>query len=218
VVALGSAAAALVSRAAPAGPVVNCMVMSGEESKPGSINVPLDIPAEAQVEWMKRLLPAARNVGILFDPAHNDRRAANSATVFTRAGYAPMLEPVTGPTALPNALVRVNRVDVLQALPDATVFSREHLRAILLFSFRHRIPLAGPNESWVKAGALYALDWDYDDLGRYCASLALQKLSGARAPLPAPPRTRVVVNARSADQLQIKWDADTLKAVDRIYE
>ena len=221
IVTLGAAAAALTSRAAPAATVVNCMVLGGEEGKPpgSAISVPLEVPAETQAAWMKRLLPNARNVGILFDPAQNDKRAADSAAALQRAGYAAVLEPVGGPTALPIALTRLtNRVDVLQALPDTTVYAREHSRALLLFSFRHRIPLVGPTEAWVKAGALYALDWDYADLGRYCASLALRQLAGNKSPPPAPPRTRVIANARTAEQLHIKWDDETMRAFDKVYE
>lgn len=221
IVALGSAAAATVARAAPAVPVVNCMVLGSGDGKPApaAISVPLQIPAETQVRWMRKLLPNAHNVGILFDPAQNEKRAADDAAAFARAGFVPVLEPVTGPTALPHALTRLtNRVDVLHALPDTTVFAREHSRALLLFSFRHQIPLTGPTEAWVKAGALYALDWDYADLGRYCGALALQRLAGGKAPAPAAPRTRLVVNARSAEQLRIKWDAETMRLVDRVFE
>jgi putative ABC transport system substrate-binding protein len=221
VVTLGAAAAALVARIAPATPVVNCMVADGDESKvsPGSAVVPLEVPVEARVTWMKRFLPSVHNVGILFDPAHNERRAAEDAAALKRAGYAPILAPVTGPTALPIALTRLtNSVDVLHAIPDTTVFAREHSRALLLFSFRNQIPLAGPSEAWVRAGALYAIDWDYPDLGRYCGALALRLLAGGNAPLPAPARTRAVVNQRSAHQLHILWDADVMRAVDRVYE
>jgi len=223
IVTLGAAAATLASKAAPAAPVVNCMVLGhdGDESKLSGnvISVPFDIPIETRLDWLKRLLPNARNVGILFDPAQNDKRAADGAAALKRAGFTPVLEPVSGPTALPNALNRLtNRVDVLYALPDTTVYAREHSRALLLFSFRHQIPLVGPTEAWVKAGALYALDWDYGDLGRYCASLGLRQLAGGKAPMPAPPRMRVVVNARSAEQLRIKWDAETKTSFDKVYE
>ncbi|MEO8508718.1 MAG: ABC transporter substrate binding protein [Betaproteobacteria bacterium] len=225
IVTLGANATALVARAAPAAPVVNCMVAGGDSGTPapGTIVVPLEVPIEAHIQWLRRLVPEARRVGILFDPERNERRAADDAARFRREGYAPVLAPVIGPTGLRNALTRlIDRVDVLFAIPDPVVFAREHSRALLLFSFRQHVPLAGPSESWVRGGALYAVDWDYQDLGRYCATLALRQRAGTRKaipmPMPAPARTRVVVNARSAEQFNLRWDAELLGSVDRVPE
>jgi putative ABC transport system substrate-binding protein len=168
IVTLGAQASELVAQAGATTTVVNCMVLGGGRVPAGTRVVPLDIPVETRIMWMRRLLPKARNVGILFDPAQNERRAAEGAEGLRRAGFTAILEPVTGPTALPNALTRLtNSIDVLHAIPDTTVFAREHARALLLFSFRNQIPLTGPTEAWVSAGALYAIDWDYADLGRY---------------------------------------------------
>ena len=225
IVTLGAKATALVARAAPTIPVVNCMVIGSDAKGPaGTTVVPLEVPVETTIQWMRRLLPKAQNVGILFDPAQNARRAEDGAAALKRAGYASVLEPVTAPAALPDALMRLtNTVDVLHAIPDTTVFAPEHSRALLLFSFRNRIPLAGPSEGWVKAGALYAVDWDYADLGRYCGSLALRPLPSGRAPSPPPPplepaRTRVVVNLRAAEQMHINWDPELLRSVDQVFE
>jgi putative ABC transport system substrate-binding protein len=61
------------------------------------------------------------------------------------------------------------------------------VKALLLFSFRHKLPLIGLSEAWVQAGALYALDWDYRELGAFCGRLALRQLPGARVATPTPP-------------------------------
>jgi putative ABC transport system substrate-binding protein len=223
IVTLGAKATALVALAAPTIPVVNCMVLGADAKSPaGTTVVPLDVPVDTHIQWMRRLLPKAHNIGILFDPAQNARRADDGAAALTRAGLVPVLEPVAGPSSLPNALARLtNTVDVLHAIPDTTVFAPEHSRALLLFSFRNRIPLAGPSEPWVRAGALYAIEWDYADLGRYCGSLALRPPPTGRAP-PSPPippaRTRVVVNLRAAEQMHIKWDPEILRSVDQVFE
>ncbi len=220
IVTLGAKATGMVARHAPAVPVVNCMVIGGADGKPGAATVvPWDVPVDASIGWMKRLLPNARNVGILFDPAHNTRRAEDGAAALKRAGYTPVLEPVPGPSALPSALARLaNSVDVLHAIPDTTVFTPEHSRALLLFSFRNRIPLTGPSEAWVKAGALYAVEWDWGDLGRYCGALALRQVPGSRVAPPLAPRTRLIANAQASRQLGIEWDADLLRAMDQVYE
>ncbi len=221
VVALGVSAANVVARAAPLAAVVNCMVAGQDDGRvaPNTQVVPLEVPIEAHIGWLKRLLPQARTVGLLFDPRQNERRAADTAAALARAGYQPVLEPVASPSALPSALNRLtNSSDVLHAIPDTTVFAKEHSRALLLFSFRSLIPLAGPDDGWVRAGALYAVDWDYPDLGRYCMALGQRQLAGTRAPMPPPAKTRVVVNLRSAEQLRIKWDADTLRMVAPVAE
>ncbi len=217
IVTLGRRASVLVAEVAPPNPVVNCMAR-GEPAARGSA-VPLEVPLDTQIAWVKRLIPAARNVGILFDPAQNERRVPELTAAWKRAGFVPVLEPVAGPAALPGALTRLTQnVDVLYAIPDTTVYAAEHSRPLLLFSFRNRVPLVGPSEGWVRAGALYALEWDYADIGRFCGALALRHLAGTKAPAPPPPRTRVVVNARTAAHQRVQWDDDVRRAFDRVYE
>ncbi|MCC6869319.1 MAG: hypothetical protein IT522_10910 [Burkholderiales bacterium] len=225
VIALGGAAALVVAhaRSAPnSGPIVNCMVVDAASAHAPTrasavIDVPLAVPASTEAASIRRLLPQARTAGILYDPARSEARAAESAVAMANEGFATIREAVPIPAALPVALQRMqDHADLLYALPDTTVYAREHARALLLFSFRHRIPLVGPTESWVKAGALFAIDWDYVDLGRYCGVLALQQLAGARTS-PRPPRIRIVANRHTARQLRIEWDAEQLRLIDRMY-
>ncbi len=221
VVALDANASAVVARAATGLPVVHCMADAGDDARvpAATADVAAEVPIDVHLQWLHRLLPGARRVGILYDPAHNARRVDDAAAALVHAGYTPVLVPVPGPSALPGALARLaNAVDVVLALPDATVFAREHTRALLLFSFRNGVPLTGPTEAWVRAGALYAVEWDYADVGRHCAALALRQLAGGHSPPPAPPRARVVVNLRTAGQQNVYWGADVLRAVDRVPE
>jgi putative ABC transport system substrate-binding protein len=131
-----------------------------------------------------------------------------------------LLHPVASPAALPSALDAIaGRADVLLALPDATVYTRESARGILLFSFRNRIPVIGPNDAWVRKGALYALDWDYAEVGAACAVLAERELRPVRGAQPAPLlRARVAVNVRTASHFGLAWDDDTLRGVDQRHE
>ncbi|MCC7041938.1 MAG: hypothetical protein IT516_16645 [Burkholderiales bacterium] len=220
IVALGAAAAETVAHAksAPNGsPIVNCMVLDDTPATTGTVDVPLTIPAQVAATWIRRLLPQTHTVGILYDPVRSEARAADSAAAMASAGLDTVREAVPNPATLPVALQRMqDHADALFALPDPTIYTQEHARALLLFSFRHRIPLVGPTESWVKAGALFAVDWDYTDLGRYCGALALRKLAGATT-TPRPARTRVTANRRTAEQLSIHWDAEQLRLIDKLY-
>ena len=131
------------------------------------------------------------------------------------------MTPVAGPAAIPAALDQIAlRADVLLALPDPTMYTGESARGVLLHSFRKRMPVIGMSDAWVRMGALYALDWDYDEVGAVCAQLALREMQGPRsaAALPAPLKPRVSVNLRSAAQFGIRWDTDLLRGVDVRHE
>jgi len=119
------------------------------------------------------------------------------------------------PAELPDALQQLaNRADVLWSLNDPLVYNPETARSLLLFSLRNRIPMIGPSAAWVRAGALYALERDYQDVGVQCAQLTDTILSGL-APAdvaPVPPRkVRYTINARTATELGVTVPAAILR-------
>lgn len=220
VVALGPLASDFIVRVPAGPPVVHCLA-GPDALRAGTPSLPSEVPADTQASWLRKLVPAAKTVGLAFDPVTNTRRAEAIAASFSAAGYKTLMTPVAGPSAIPAALDQLaSRADVLLALPDSTVYTRESARGILLQSFRRRTPVIGPNDAWVRMGALYALDWDYDEVGAACAQLALRELQGPRSAvtLPAPLKPRVSVNLRSAAQFGLRWDTDLLRDVDVRHE
>jgi putative ABC transport system substrate-binding protein len=117
------------------------------------------------------------------------------------------LQEVETPQGLPDALDNLAKdADVLWGVTDQTVLSPETAEPILLFSFRNRIPFAGLSTSWVKAGALYALDRDYTDLGAQCGEIALKILQGARAsslPPVSPRKITYALNLKTAYHMKL---------------
>ncbi|HVF65116.1 MAG TPA: ABC transporter substrate binding protein [Casimicrobiaceae bacterium] len=221
IVALGPRASDFVFVRRIAAPTVHCLA-GPDALRAGVPALPSDVPADLQASWLRRLVPNAKVIGFAFDPLVNARRVEAIAAGFGAAGYRTFMSPVTTPAALPQALNEIAaRADVLFALPDATVYTRESARGLLLQSFRTRTPLIGPNDAWVRMGALYSLDWDYVEVGAACAALALREVQpsrGAPPPLPPPLRPRVSVNTKSASQFDLRWPAELLRAVDRRHE
>ena len=220
VVALGPHASDFIVRFPAGPPVVHCLA-GPDALRAGAVSLPSEVPADTQASWLRKLVPAARTVGLAFDPVTNSRRAEAIAAALGAAGYKTLMTPVAGPSGIPAALEQIaSRADVLLALPDAMVYTRESARGILLQSFRRRTPVVGPNDAWVRMGALYALDWDYEEVGAMCARLAVREMQIPRvvgAP-PVPLKPRVSVNLRSATQFGLRWDADLLRAVDIRHE
>lgn len=220
VVALGPLASDFIARLPAGPPVVHCLA-GPDAMRAGMASLPSEVPTDAQASWLRRLVPTAKTVGLAFDPVTNTRRAEAIAASLSAAGYKTLMTPVAGPSGIPAALDRIAaRADVLLALPDQTVYTRESARGILLQSFRRKTPVIGPSDAWVRMGALYALDWDYEEIGAACGQLAAREVQGARSAvaLPPPPKPRVSVNLRSAAQFGLRWDTELLRGVDIRHE
>jgi putative ABC transport system substrate-binding protein len=215
IVTLGPHAATRAARDAPMIAAIDCMSAQAGASAQA---VPPAIPPQQQVAWLRRLLPSARYIGVLYDPAQNTQAIEALAAALRRADLNPVLVPVPTPATLPAALARVAAsADALLAVSDTIVYTPQTAKALLVFSFRHKLPLIGFSESWVQAGALFALDWDYRELGMFCGRLALQRLAGHGA-APTPPRLHVFVNQRSARLFGLRWDDSLRQSFDRVVE
>ncbi|MDT8451959.1 MAG: ABC transporter substrate binding protein [Gammaproteobacteria bacterium] len=61
--------------------------------------------------------------------------------------------------------------DVLLALPDSSVYNAGTIKSILLTTYRHKVPIIGFSESFVRAGALAAMHSSTKQLGYQTAEL-----------------------------------------------
>jgi len=205
-------------------PIVAGMVLDDDDLR-GAANatgVILTFPVETELRWLQRLMPGQKNIGVLFNPAENRARIAEAERLAPSLGLVIVSREVQSPRDLPDALVSMaNRADVLWGVPDQVVLNPQTVKPILLFSLRNRIPFVGLSAAWVKAGALYALDRDYGDIGAQCAEIAARILQGTRpAALPAVPPRKVtyVINRRTLDLMKIDLDKDLLRGAQATIE
>jgi putative ABC transport system substrate-binding protein len=163
---------------------------------------------DTELQWIAQLLPAERRVGILYHSPESTARAVVAERLAARGGRITVQTMrVNSANDIPVALAALSQdADVILGLTDSLLFNAETARAILTFSFRERIPVVGPSAGWVRAGAVYALSHDYEDIGRQTGELALRVLGGQRpASLPPVPPRKVTfsVNARTASELRV---------------
>jgi putative ABC transport system substrate-binding protein len=209
ILALGSLALETAGRDAEGIPVVAGMVLREADIRRarGATGVFLEFPLETQFAWLRRLLPEARRVGVVYNPAENQSTIEAARKVAGRMGLELVTREVVTPPELPGALESLaNRAEVLWGISDTVVVTPQTARSLLLFSFRNRIPFIGLSTAWVKAGAFYALDRDYRDIGRQCAELALKVLAGSDAGslAPVPPRlTNLSLNLKTAERMKV---------------
>ncbi|MEW6068632.1 MAG: ABC transporter substrate-binding protein [Nitrospirota bacterium] len=190
-------------------PIVACLVLSSENLKNAfnATGVSLEFPLEIQFETLRRFLPKAKTIGVIYNPEENEKKIKEAATVARKMGLRLEGQKVSAPQDVPAALENLSRrADVIWGVPDDLVLSPQLAKHILLFSFRNNIPFVGLSSAWVKAGALYSLDWDYSDIGSQCGEIAIEIIKGVspRNIPPASPRMVMYsLNLKTAQHMKI---------------
>jgi len=224
VVTLGSAATQAAVREVSHLPILATMIMSTTDiqSAPNATAVLLDFPLDTQLQWLRRIVPGAGTVGILFSPQENQAKVAAAIRLVKDTGLKLMPQAVDSPRALPDALDNISRtVDVLWGISDSMVMTPQTAEPILLSTLRNKIPLIGLSTSWVKAGALYALDRDYVDIGLQCGEVAGRVLGGT-APgslTPMPPRkVTYAVNLKTAAVIDLELPPELIQGAAQVFQ
>jgi len=183
--------------------------------------VVLDFPIVTQFEWMHKLVPEIKIIGVLYNPKENQTQIDAAIQAAKKEGLTLVPKEVDTPRALPDALESLARnVDLLWGITDQLVLSPQTAEAILLFSFRNGVPFAGLSSSWVKAGALYALDRDYKDLGAQCGELAIKILLGTKPntlSIVPPRRILYSLNQKTADHMKLEFSPLIIKNAQQVF-
>jgi putative ABC transport system substrate-binding protein len=222
-VTFGTAATQAALSSDPAPPTVAALVFNSEALRRPTITaVTLDMPLETQFDWMRKMLPEQRTVGVLYNPKENQQRVDAAARVAQARGLKLLAKPVETPQDLPGALESLSRqIDVLWSLTDGVVISPQTAQPILLFCFRNKIPLVGLSSTWVKAGALYSLDWDYNDIGRQAGEIAQRIAHGTKPgdlPAATPRKLTYAINMKSAGQLGVDVPRTVVQGARQVFE
>jgi len=220
---LGTSAAEYAQTEFPDYPLVAAMILKDSviKQKNNQTGILLHFSAEVQLEWVRKFLPEAKRVGILYDPALNSAWVKEVESAAQKTGIEVITFKVSTPKQLISGLKYINKnADVLLAIPDQTVYSGKTAKQVLVYTYRNRIPFVGLSASWVKAGALYALEVDYRDLGRQAAELIKKNLAGT------PPETSIFhpekiaysVNSKIIDYLRLEINPDLIKRASRVFD
>lgn len=220
---LGSLATQKTTSVTTRTPIVAGMVLTRDliADSENATGVLLEFPLEEQLDWLNRILPGRKTVGVLYNPGQNRKRISIAHGEFRKTSSRLFAHPVDNPKRLPEALDKLSKkVDVIWGLSDKVVLTPHTAKPILLFSLRNRIPFIGLSRSWVKAGALYALDRDYVDIGQQCSELALSIMKGTRVtslPLQTPRKLYYVLNLRTAKHMKLKLSPDIVNGATHVY-
>ena len=221
---LGSPATEAVIREVQNIPIIAGMIMNEAEltKAKNATGIVLEFPLQTHISWIKKLLPDKKTIGALFNSRENTATIEQARRIIEDSGLTFYSKQVETPQELPDALDSLpGNADVLWGLTDSVVFSPETVKGILLFSFRNRIPFVGLSTSWVKAGAVYALDRDYVDIGIQCGELAEQVLKGVKIHTLKPQSPRKVLyalNLTSTNHMHLNFSDGVIRGAHPVFE
>ena len=212
VFAIGTRAAAFAKETITAIPIVFCMVLDPQDlSGEGITGASMRIPFQVQLQYIRRILPRTRRIGILFSP----KTAARHDDLLEAAGpfeYQIVEKTIDSGKALPDALQDVSwRIDCFLMIPDSEIYFPKSVEFLLQHSLDQEFPVIGLSSYYTRAGALFSLDCDYADLGRQAAEIAIRICDGERPGSIAPTVPRTVfltLNKATAQRLGIDIPPD----------
>lgn len=205
-------------------PVVAALTANAEvlQKAGNATGVTIDFPEATQLAWMQKFLPEQKNIGVLFNPQKNASKVATLTQTVQEFGIRMVTQEVTTAKEVADAFSSLaTDVTVLWGIADQTVFSPETTEDILLFSFRNRIPLIGPSPLWVKAGALYALDRDYRDIGLQCGEIAQKILQGTKIstlPPTTPRKVSYTLNLKTAHHMKLSIAQSLIDGAQQVFK
>jgi putative tryptophan/tyrosine transport system substrate-binding protein len=211
VLTLGSLATDAAVKDIPDIPIVACMVLRAEGLKksPNVTGVGLEFSLEVQTSWLQVLLPTAKNVGVIYNSDENKTRIEAAGRIMQNMGLKLVAQEVRSSQDVPAALEGLNKkVDVLWGVADTVAMTPQTAKTVLPFSVKNNIPLIGPSPTWVKAGALYSLEWDYADIGAQAGDMAAKVLKGAPPSAIAaasPRKVYYALNLKTAQEMKVNF-------------
>lgn len=211
IVSIGSLATAAMLAQPSTIPVVFSMVLYPRES--GFLDRPdrevtgasLDVPLADQFRYLKRLVPLATRVGVLYHPEETGSVVEAARGAATALGMRLVAAEVANSAeVLPSLERMLPSIDVLWTVADSHVLTAHTAAPLLLAALAGGVPTIGLSPAHVRSGALAALSCDYADVGRQTAEVVLRVLRGERAgaiPPTTPRSVSLSLNLRTAAHL-----------------
>ena len=202
-------------------PVVYVMAVLSEADSalPSNVSgVSMEIAPAAYLAAMKQVFPAAKRVGLLYDPRNIQTFVGEASREAAAAGLELSNKKVPDPAGLAAALSSMrDAIDILWVLPDPTVVTPEAIDYLLRFSIQYNIPLFAFSKKYIEMGAIASLDVDPYDMGAQAADIVKAIAAGGKGTGRVYARkTRLSINRKAANKMGVRIDSETARRVDHV--
>jgi putative tryptophan/tyrosine transport system substrate-binding protein len=226
---VGSHATQIVSDGIKNKPIIFSAVLNPETSgfvesltSPGGniTGSSLDIPFNIQFTYFKKVIADIKKVGVLYS-SETANLIPPAKVVAEASGFELVAIKIESEKEIPTALEKLAlETDGIWSVADAGIFNPRSTRFILLNTLRRGIPFMGFSRNLVESGALFALDFDYKDIGRQAGKIAVRVLNGRKPdqiPVAVPEIVWFHYNEKTAKHININIPEDLIAIAKEVY-
>jgi len=128
-------------------------------------------PIDRQFHLISAVLGKNKKTAVLLGPYTKDLNKS-LIKASTKTAHPIQIQEIENSDQLPETLESFKgSIDVMLTIPDPVVYNKNTLRNILLSSYRHKLPLIGFSQSYVKAGAIAAIYSEPKQISRQITSI-----------------------------------------------
>ena len=168
------------------------------------------------------MLPAAKIIGVVYNPG--EANSVSLVDLLKEAAAARGMEVVEGAATKSvevgqAAQIVAAKSDVIYGLTDNTVASA--INALVDGANDSKTPVFAAETSYVDAGAVVAVGFDYHQIGRQTAEIVARVLRGehpGQIPARVAKGTDIVVNLGVAEKLGVTLPASLVANASRVVE
>ncbi len=187
------------------------------ETRPLS-GVSMYIPPERYIGAMIDVFNA-RRIGVIYDPKNSDVYMKESLQYAQGKGVELVVRKASRPADIPSIIDSLkDKIDVFWMLPDTTVINPETVKYLLLFSFKHKVPIFTFSKKYVEMGSTAGLYTAPFDMGVQAGEIARRLVSEKNSATIKTDarRTVLAVNIKITRKFGIKVRDDILKRAEHV--
>lgn len=180
-------------------------------------------PYYDQLKLIKLIIPAAKNIGVVYNVGETNTEYAISQTLKSAdsLGFKIIKSPITNTNEVSNgAKSLVGKVDAIYITADNTTMSAAPI--IIKIGNENNIPVFAGDPGTFKSGCIAGIGVSYYNLGIANAKMADQILKGKKKPADIPivisDNPKLMINLKVAESLKIDIPASIIDKADEKIE
>ncbi|HPG30500.1 MAG TPA: ABC transporter substrate binding protein [bacterium] len=229
IVTLGARASEMIASEIKHKPILFSYVLNWKNysalRQPNVTGIEFEIPANVSLTLFKMIAPNVKKIGIIYNESNSKDVVSAIDKEIQNYELKLYLRNISSPSKLKKAYKELinDRIDALWLIADPVLTQdKDNFKFITEESKKNKIATLAVTEKFVELfGMLFAVAPDYKTIGSQSANMTQNILNGQKIqdmPVETPIGTINVLNLKTAEMINLKFDEFLLKMFNKVYE